>query len=274
MAHPDAELTRKERRERARVQRQELERTHAAAAARRRRMIQLGGVLAAAVVVIVVIIAASGGGSSTPTKVQPGQAVPGAAQAQALFAGIPEQGRRLGDPKAPVTLAEYVDLQCPVCRDYSLTTFPSLVTQYVKTGKVQIELHSDPVIDGPDGTTAQSQAAARFAFAVGQQDLLWPFAELMYENQQQEGTGYLTSSYLQTIASGISGLNVSAASAGANSAAVTQQVTTDNAFARANRITGTPTFYVGPTGGRLTKLASGALPLSDFASVFATLGVK
>jgi protein-disulfide isomerase len=127
-------------------------------------------VVALAVVVIVVIVIASDGGGSTP-KVKAGQAVPGASQAQALFAGIPEQGRRLGNPNAPVTLAEYVDLQCPVCRDYALTTFPSLVTQYVKTVKVQVEFHSLPVIPGPDGTTTQSRNAAKFAFAVDETGL-------------------------------------------------------------------------------------------------------
>jgi protein-disulfide isomerase len=273
MAIKDDNLTRRERREAARAEREALEQAQAAAASRRRRLIQLGGVLAVAVVVIVVIVVASGGGSSTPSKVKPGQAVPGASQAQALFAGIPEQGNRLGDPKAPVTLAEYVDLQCPVCREYALTTFPSLVVQYVRTGKVQIQFHSLPVIAGPDGTTSQSQNASRFALAVGQQNLLYPFSELMYENQQQEGTGYLTTSYLQTIAAGITGINVSAATAGMNSAPVNNQVVADNAFASAHGANATPTFFVGRTGGSLSLLSSGALPLSDFASAFHKLGV-
>lgn len=273
MAIKDDNLTRSERREQARAEREAHERELAAAATRRRRLTQLGGVLAAAVVVIVIIVAASGGGSSTPHKIKSGQAVPGAVQAQALFAGIPEQGNRLGSPTAPVTLAEYVDLQCPVCRDYALSTFPSLVTQYVRTNKVQIQFHSLPVIDGPDGTTSQSQTAARFAFAVGQQNLLFPFAELMYENQQQESSGYLTTSYLQTIAGGIGGLNAAAATAGMNSAAVNGQVAADKAFATAHRADATPTFFVGRTGGNLSLLASGALPLSDFASAFRQLGV-
>jgi protein-disulfide isomerase len=273
MAIKDDNLTRKERREQARAQREALEREHATAAARRRRLTQLGGVLAVAVVAIVIIIVASGGGSSTPSKLKPGQAVPGAAQAQALFAGIPEQGPRLGNPKAPLTLAEFVDLQCPVCRTYALTTFPSLVAQYVKTGKVQVVFHSLPVIQGPDGTTGQSQNAAKFALAVGQQNLLWPFTELMYENQQQESTGYLTTSYLQQIAGGITGLNVSQATAAANSTAVTNVVVADNAFAGQHGANATPSFFLGRTGGQLSFLSSGALTISDFAAAFKKLGV-
>ena len=29
--------------------------------------------------------------------------------------GIPQNGFVLGDPNAPVTLVEYIDLQCPIC---------------------------------------------------------------------------------------------------------------------------------------------------------------
>jgi protein-disulfide isomerase len=273
MAIKDDNITRKERREQARAQREALEREHATAAARRRRLTQLGGVLVVAIVAIVIIIVASGGGGSGPSKLKPGQAVPGASQAQALFAGIPEQGPRLGNPKAPLTLAEFVDLQCPVCRTYALSTFPSLVAQYVKTGKVQVVFHSLPVIQGPDGTTSQSQNAAKFALAAGQQNMLWPLTELMYENQQTESTGYLTTGYVQQIAGGITGLNVAQATTAASSTAVTNAIVADNAFAAQHGANATPSFFLGKTGGQLNFLSSGALSISDFATAFKKLGV-
>lgn len=272
MAIKDDNLTRKERREQARQQREALEREQASAAARRRRLLQLGGVIALAAIVIVVIVVAAGGGSSTPSKIKRGQPIPGAPQAQALFNGIPESGNTLGNPKAPLTLAEYVDLQCPVCREYALQTFPSLVQQYVTTGKVQVQFHSLPVIQGPDGTTTQSQDAAKFALAAGGQDKLWPFVELVYENQQQEGTGYLTLGYLEQLASGISGLNATKAATDMNSSAVSGQVAADNTFANVHGASATPSFFLGRTGGQLAFLSSGALGLSDFAAAFKKLG--
>ncbi len=36
-----------------------------------------------------------------------------------LFAGIPEHDGVLGDPKAPVTVTEFLDLQCPICAEAS-----------------------------------------------------------------------------------------------------------------------------------------------------------
>jgi protein-disulfide isomerase len=272
MAIKDDNITRKERREQARAEREALERQQAAAAARKRRFAQLGGVLAVAVVAIVIIVVASGGGSA-PKKLKAGQAVPGASQAIALFAGIPEQGPRLGNPKAPLTLGEYVDLQCPVCREYALSTFPSLVVQYVKTGKVQVVFHSLPVIQGPDGSTTQSQNASRFALAAGQQNQLFPFTELFYENQQQEGTGYLTTGFLQQIGGGITGLDVAAATKAANSAAVSAIINADHVFAAAHGANATPSFFLGRTGGPLGFLSSGALTLTDFAAAFKKLGV-
>lgn len=273
MAIKDDNLTRKERRDEARAQRLAQEQAAAAAAARRRRFGILGGLLALAAVLIAVIAATSGGGSSPAGKLKAGAPVPGASAAMALFQGIPEQGNTLGSPQAPITLAEYVDLQCPVCRSYALQTFPSLVSQYVKPGKVKVEFHSLPVIQGPDGTTSQSQDAARYALAAGQQNLLWPFTELVYENQQQEGTGYLTIPYLEQLAGGITGLNAKQAVAAANSTPVNNEITTDNAFATARGATATPSFFLARTGQPLKFLSSGALAITDFAAAFKKLGV-
>ena len=38
-----------------------------------------------------------------------------------LLAGIPQSAMRLGSPSAPVTVTEFGDLECPVCRDFALT---------------------------------------------------------------------------------------------------------------------------------------------------------
>ena len=102
--------TKRELREQRRTARREAERAQAAREARRRRAWRLGAVAAVAVVAVVIAVAVSSSGGST----EPPQDS-GGAEAAALFRGIPERNGVLGDPDAPLTLTEFVDLQCPFC---------------------------------------------------------------------------------------------------------------------------------------------------------------
>src|SRR5438132_4702968 len=62
-----------------------------------------------------------------------------AAEVSSLLAGIRQQGSTLGDPKAPVTLEYFADLQCPFCRRFTLLVLPSLIQRYVRSGELKIE---------------------------------------------------------------------------------------------------------------------------------------
>src|SRR3954453_4574275 len=84
-------------------------------------------VVIGALVVIVLVVAVAGvvlatrGGSSsssTPTK------LPDASAIEQQFAGIPQSGNVLGKATAPATLVEYVDLQCPICRQFETDVMP------------------------------------------------------------------------------------------------------------------------------------------------------
>ena len=88
------------------------ERAEALAKTRRRRFITLGGLTAAAAAILVIAIAvsASGGATKTPTATS---------DAAKLVAGIPEKDGVLGDPKAKITVTEYLDPQCPICAEAS-----------------------------------------------------------------------------------------------------------------------------------------------------------
>ena len=80
----------------------------------------------------------------------------------------------LGDPNAPITVTEYVDLQCPICAEASKQTLPDLIDDYVKTGKVKLQARTLSFL-GPD-----SIRAAKVAAGAQEQGKLWPFLETFY----------------------------------------------------------------------------------------------
>jgi protein-disulfide isomerase len=230
-------LSKRELRERRRAERVAAERAEAAAAARRTRTWRLlaAAGLAAVVVGVAAIVSSSGGDSDTPPTPP--------AQAASLFDGIQERNGVLGDPKAPVTVTEYVDLQCPICAAASRETLPSLVRDYVRTGKVKLEARTLQFI-GPD-----SERAARVAAGAERQGKLWPFLEAFYASQGQENSGYVTDDFLRSVAAA-SGVDAGAALKAADSTAAQQRLNRANTDAEALGIDSTPTFTVARGDGR------------------------
>src|SRR3954454_6746426 len=109
---------RQDERERLRAERQAAESQDASAQLARKRRVQylsLAAFAAVAVIVALIVISQSGGDGhdDTPTTVA---GVKGAAQVDADLSGIPQSGQTLGDPSAAVTITEFGDPQCPVCR--------------------------------------------------------------------------------------------------------------------------------------------------------------
>jgi protein-disulfide isomerase len=243
MSSQNTPPSKRERREAARAERIEREQSAAASDARRRRLLQLGGLLVGAVVVVVIAIVVStgggksGGGSSNIT---------GAADTKALIGGIPQKGITLGKPDAPVTIVEFADPQCPFCKQYTLNELPTVIQQYVRTGKAKMDLRWLTFI-GPDSVTA-----AGVLEAAGQQNKMWNAADLLYRNQGEENTGYVTDAFLTNVLKGV-GADAPKAIAGAGSPYVSQQINAAKLMATRYAVNATPTILVGPTGGTLKK---------------------
>ena len=252
--------SRLEEKRRLRLRREEREREREDAARRSRRLKLLGAVLAAAAAVVVIaIVASTSGGSGGGSK---GGKITGGGEVAARFAGIPQNGLTLGNPKAPVTLVEFADLKCPVCREYTLSAFPTLVQRYVRTGKVKMVLELQHFVGNQDG---DSERAARMALGAAQQNRLWQFADLFYLNQRNETDTYVNDVFLRNIASAVPGLDVNKAFATRNSATITQQLQqASNEFNTAG-FNGTPSFAVGKTGGTLSALNYDSFDVSQFS---------
>lgn len=241
----------RERRAAARAARREREQAEAARARRRTRLFQLGGALALAVAVIVVIVLATGGGDDGPTR-RAGEAVAGQNDTAQLLSGIPQRGAVLGDPRAPVTLIEFADLQCPWCKQAAEIAMPSIINEYVRDGHVKL-VFRDVAFLGAD-----SVRGAQMAAAAARQDKLWDYVHLFYVNQGTENSGYVTDDFLREIGGGIAGLDVERAMAERGSGDIDRAIAEARTEWQSYGLDSTPAFAAGRSGGTLEAVEVGS----------------
>jgi protein-disulfide isomerase len=212
----------------------------AAGTSRRRRSRTLMiGAAGALVVAAAVMIAVSGRGSSAAGAGQTAQD----REINALLAGIPQSGNALGSPTAPVTLQYFVDLQCPTARDFTLSSLPYVTRKWVRPGTVRIEFRSLRSVSEPVAFGTQQAAA----LAAGMQDRLWYFLEYFYREQGPEHSGYVTESYLASLAKQAD-VDLAPWDEERATPELAAQVAEDEQLAHSTQLTGTPSFLVGRTG--------------------------
>ena len=178
-----------------------------------------------------------------------GEAAPpfvrGAGSTAALLRGIPQHGTALGRSDAPVTLVEFADVQCPYCAIWARNAFPTLVRDYVRSGKVRIVFTGMHFV-GPDSLTGLNAALAAAA-----QNRFWHVLELLYQNQGRENSGWISAPLLRAIGRAVPGLDTARMMRDRSSAAVEHLLAAADAFALRAGVRATPTFAVSRLGGPL-----------------------
>jgi protein-disulfide isomerase len=254
--------TKTELKEQARAERIARAEAEADAARRRRRLLLVGGIGLVAVIVIAVAIAAGSGSSSGTTS-----SSSAAGTVNRLLTGLPQQGNTLGKPGAPVTVTVFEDLECPICREFTLGAENQLIANDVRAGRAKLVFRSLQTAT-PDATTFQVQQQA--AVAAGKQQKLWHFVELFYHQQGPEGTPYVTESYLDKLAHQVPGLDYKAWLA-ARKADLSHQVSGDESLAHSKNFDSTPTIVVkGPKGSHAP--AAGSIPYGSLENMVKRAG--
>jgi protein-disulfide isomerase len=220
---------------------------------RRRLLIAVAAALVVAAALIGASLAFRGGSSPTPTTVVGDTSV---------VDGIPQSGRTLGSPKARVTLTEYIDTSCPVCKDYVLSTFPTITKDYVRTGKVKVEMQPLAFV-GPS-----SNSGRNLVLAATLQDKGWQLLEVLYHNQGDEKSDWLTDAYARKLAASVPGLDVDRLFQDATGTTVSDEAAKADADAQAIQLKGTPTFVLTTPDGKRHLLGAGSAPASSFAKAF------
>jgi len=165
-------------------------------AARRRR----NGITVGIVVIVLVLIGAASFGVYQATSDDPeaGSTPSGATKAGGF---VVDQKALTGksSSKDPVKVVIYEDFQCPGCKAFETST-RSIVDDYIKSGKIQVEYRPLNFIDqGMGGQTEYSVKSANASICVfeeGGAKAFYDLHRLLFDNQMQEGSaGFSTTEY-------------------------------------------------------------------------------
>jgi protein-disulfide isomerase len=158
-----------------------------------------------------------------------------------------------GEEDAPVTIAYWTDYQCPFCQRNEQQTMPSVVKDYVDSGKAKI-VYKDFQFLGADSYTLGKYARAVWETAP---DQFHDWHTAIFENQGTENTGWATTEEIERITK----LVFDESTTQKISDLVVEKgdeyqdlMDADKAEGSSMGVTGTPAFVIG------TQLISGAQP--------------
>lgn len=167
----------------------------------------------------------------------------------------------LGMDKAPITIVEFTDFQCPYCSRFHTETFPELHDKFIATGLVRFVSRDLPL--AMHKNALQAAEAARCAEEQGH---FWEMRDWMQSNP--------TKLELEDLRQHASELDLDLSqyrdcmAMGKYRAAVNAEAKE----AQDMQITGTPAFVIGKSGATIEgQLITGAQPLATFEKAIAAL---
>jgi protein-disulfide isomerase len=89
-----------------------------------------------------------------------------------------DRNRIQGDATAPVWVIVASDFQCPYCRTWHEETYPSLVRDYVRTGKIRLAYLNYPL-----NSHRNAWPAAEAAMCASVQGMFWEMHDAIFVNQ-------------------------------------------------------------------------------------------
>jgi protein-disulfide isomerase len=203
----------------------------------------------------VVAIAVGGGSSAAETSRTVVPKEPNAAQkTYALLIGIPQHGSVLGDPKAPVTLQFFGDLQCGESRRVMLGALPFLIRHWVRGGQLRIRFRSMETDTSRAGGPIEFREQQSAALAAGEQGRLWNFVDVFYRDQGPEGVGYADEAFLNRVAAQAGVEFERWQQARVPPERWASRLTAERRLHDDYNLASTPSFLIGPTGGKARPL--------------------
>jgi protein-disulfide isomerase len=215
--------------------------------------------VAAVVVVAVIAVVAASGDSGSPTTTTGAPQTP---SGSSIFAGVPQHGDTLGRADAPATLTVFEDPQCPYCKQWNLDTLPTVVRDYVRTGRLKIVYRGIAILG------ADSLPGLRAAYAAAAQNKLWNVVEALYQRQGEEQSGWITTAVIKDAAASAHA-NATQLVSDAGSKTVTSALNGAETERQSYGVDATPTFTLQRQLGTLQQLEVTSLEPEGFSASLA-----
>lgn len=151
-------------------------------------------------------------------------------------------GLNMGDPNAKVKVIEFADFQCPACESYWSVLEPSIIKDYIDTGKVYFTYNPFSFL-GQGQTWDESVKSAEAAYCASDQQKFWQYHDLIFANHNGENLGTYTRDVLLAYAKEL-GLDQTAFKTCFDSGKYSQQVSDSTKFAGEQGATYTPSFLI------------------------------
>lgn len=159
----------------------------------------------------------------------------------------------MGNKDAKVKVIEFADFQCPFCEQWFKNVEPSIINDYVKTGKIAFYWRDYAFLG------QESNDAANAARCANEQGKFWDFHDYLYNHQGQENSGTFSKDNLKKFAADM-GLNTDQFNSCIDSDKFSKDVQTDLSDGQKAGVNGTPTVFVNGVA------IVGAQPYSAFKS--------
>ncbi|MDQ3996235.1 MAG: DsbA family protein [Gemmatimonadota bacterium] len=164
-----------------------------------------------------------------------------------------DRGRIQGEGAAPVWVIVASDFQCPYCRIWHAETYPTLVKDYVRTGKIRMAYLNYPL-----NSHKNAWPAAEAAMCASVQGMFWEMHDAIFTNQERWTSMPNATPLFDSLAVNKFALNPDQWRSCMSTHATAALVQADFERLRSAGVESTPSFFIGDRG------ISGAQPTDVF----------
>ncbi len=161
----------------------------------------------------------------------------------------------LGRDSASVWLIIVSDFQCPICKVWHEETLPTLITEYVTTGRVRLAYLNYPLRDHKNAV-----AAANAAMCASAQGKFWEASDRIFSDQNRWAAAENASAVLDTLAAA-PGVDAPKLHDCTQTGRLLRLIRADIERSEKSAATSAPTFIIG------RHRIVGAAPIAEFRAV-------